>query len=311
MALSDAFLREQLCLLGYVDARQIAIGMQGAVFQLGEEKIAKIWFHADEAELRRLQVLYAALDGELPFHTPQVLEIHRPGPFWVTIEAELPGVPLHAVAPQFGSPGWERTQDCVVEVLHAISAVEPPAVLHQLAVLDERQPFRPEGLSWIEALSGLIHRRASRDHDQLRLFIPDFDSKVERLLALLAEMKEPRTRLVHGDVTAGNILVDDDLRPLTVLDLGLMTVPGDPIFDAAAAASLNELWSPRVREVEAAFDAAFVSRLGYDAGQLLLYRCAYSLVISNAHDKDPYDRDSHLPLTARLFNTPRVAQLLN
>ncbi|MFD3403522.1 phosphotransferase family protein [Kribbella sp. NPDC058693] len=281
---------------------QIAIGMQGAVYRLPGERIAKIWFHAGDGELRRLGELYAAIDGQLPFRTPRMIEIRRPGPYHVTIEAELPGVPLDKVAPAFGEAGWERARDCVVDVLAALAEVDAPEVLRRMTVLDEVDPFRPEGTSWIEALTGLVRRRVVRFGDQLAAVIDDFDGKVERLLHQLSGMKEPERRLVHGDVTAGNILVDEDLWPVALIDLGMLTMAGDPVFDAAAAASLVELWSPRVREVEAAFDQAFVEQLGYDAEQLLVYRRIHSLLIANAHDADPYGRDSAVPLAAALFN---------
>lgn len=308
MPLPDSLLQEQLQALGYKDPELVAIGMQGAVFRLGGEKVAKIWFHAGEGELRTLGELYDVLDGRLPYRTPRMLEVRRPGPYWVTIEEELPGVPLYEVAPEFGAPGWDRARDCVVDVIEALAQVEAPEVLRRTSVLDETGPFRPAGVSWIEALTGLVRRRAARFDGQL---VDDFDAKLEALLSRLSDLKEPEPRLVHGDVTAGNILVDDDLCPVTLLDFGLLTMAGDPVFEAAAAASVIDLWSPRAREVEAAYDATFAARLGYDAEQLLLYRCAYSLIIANAHDDDPYGRDSHAPLTAKFFNSPEVAGLLS
>lgn len=125
----------QLRGLGYPYAEEVAIGMQGAVFRLGHEKIGKFWFHAGEDNLRHLESLYASLDGLLPYRTPQIVDLQRSGPYWVTIETELPGVPLHTVAPSFGSSGWERTRDCVVEVLGVIAQIEAPAVLNQMTVL--------------------------------------------------------------------------------------------------------------------------------------------------------------------------------
>jgi aminoglycoside phosphotransferase len=308
--LSDDILADQLRLLGYPDSEKIAIGMQGAVFRLGDEKIGKIWFHAGEDNLRRLGRLFSSLDGRLPFHSPRLLELHRPGRWWVTIEAELPGVPLHTVAPDFGSPDWARARDCVVEVLRELAQVDAPAVLHQMTVLDESQPFRPDGVSWARALSELVVRRVEAFGDQLRAVVDDFDAKIAKLLRLLAATKEPELRLVHGDVTAANILVDQQLRPVTVLDFGMLTMAGDPTFDAAAAGSLYRLWSPEIRQVEAAFDAALVTSLGYDAEQLLLYRCVHSLLISNAHDQDPYGRAAAVPLTGSLFNSDAVVALL-
>lgn len=185
--------------------------------------------------------------------------------------------------------------------------VEAPDVLRRTAVLDETDPFRPEGVSWIEALTALVRRRVDRFRDQLAPVIDDFGTKIHVLLDLLADLKEPEARLVHGEVTTGNILVDEDLRPMTLLDFGLSTMAGE----AAATASVIDLWSPRVREIEAAYDAMFVDRRGYDAVQLLVYRCVYMVIIANAHHDDPYDRSSHVPLTARFFNTPEVTALLS
>ncbi|MFF0264577.1 phosphotransferase family protein [Kribbella sp. NPDC004536] len=301
---------QQLQQLGYREPEELAIGMQGVVYRLGAGKVAKVWFHAQERELRTLKELYDAIDGRLPYATPRMLELRRPGRHWVTVEEELPGAPLHTVAAAYGEPGWERGRDCVVEVVEALSQVEAPEVLRRLAVLDETDPFRSADLSWTEAITGLIRRRTERFGVQLAAVIDDFDAKLDGLLKLLRELKEPDARLVHGDVTSGNILVDEDLRPVTLLDFGLLTMAGDPVFEAAATASVIDLWSPRVREIEAAYDSAFAARLGYDPVQLLVYRCAYSLIIANAHDDDPYDRDSGLPLTAKFFNTPEVSALL-
>lgn len=308
--ISEEQLREQFRVLGYPDAEQIAVGMQGAVFRLGDGTIGKIWFHAGEDGLRRLGAFFAALDGRLPYRTPRILELYQPGPYWVTIETKLPGVPLHTVAAPFESPDWGRTRDRLLDVVGAVAQVEAPAELRELAVLDEARPFRPDGVSWVEALSSLVRRRVARFGDRLRAVIDDFDGKTEKLLVLLSSVEEPAPRLVHGDLTAGNILVDDDLRPVSLLDFGMLTMAGDPVFDAAAAGSLSELWSPRIREVEAAFDAALVSRLGYEPERLLLYRCVHSLLIGNAHDRDPYGRDSAVPLTGSLLNSPAVVALL-
>ncbi|MBP2350141.1 aminoglycoside phosphotransferase (APT) family kinase protein [Kribbella aluminosa] len=226
---------EQLRGLGFQAPEELAVGMQGAVYRLGAGKVAKIWFHAQERELRMLGELYDALHGRLPYATPRILELHRPGPYWVTVEDELPGVPLHTVAAPYGEPGWERARDCVVEVVEALAQVEAPEVLRRTAVLDETDPFRPEGMAWSEALTGLLRRRVERFGDQLAPVIDDFGTKIATLLELLGELKEPDARLVHGDVTSGNILVDEDLRPVTLLDFGLSTMAGDPVFEAAAA----------------------------------------------------------------------------
>ncbi|GAA1545901.1 phosphotransferase family protein [Kribbella lupini] len=339
MQYTDDLIPEHVRTLGHQHPEPLAIGMQGAVFRLGDHRIAKVWFHAPRAELERLQNLYAEL--QLPFHTPEILEIHQ-GPRWlVTIEAELPGRPLHELAPEFGTTAWHAARDCVIDVLAELATVPAPTALFAMTVLDEPEPFRrwrslpPEqvdGLAdelgrdrdpavtqrwrqsstaWLDALSALLTRRVATYRDQLDRLVDKFDTKFDCLQQRLHAIAPAQaTQLVHGDVTAGNILVDDQLRPISVLDFGLLSMAGDPVFDAASAAALYALWSPDTRAIEADFDAAMIVRLGYDAADLLTYRAVHALLIGNAHDNDPFDRDSGVPLTAKLLNDPQYTEFL-
>lgn len=316
MQYTDDVIPEHVRALGHQDPELLAIGMEGAVFRLGDHRVAKVWFHAPRAELERLQNLYAEL--RLPFHTPEILEIHE-GPRWhVTIEAELPGRPLHEVAPAFGTSTWSTARDCVIDVLAELATIPAPPALFAMSVLDETEPFRatseqePIRQRWLDALSDLLARRVATYGDQLDQLVDNFPAKLACLQQRLSAVDPNQDgQLVHGDVTAGNVLVDDDLRPVSVLDFGLLSMPGDPVFDAASAAALYALWSPETRAIEADFDAALTARLGYAKDDLLTYRAVHALLVGNAHDADPFDRDSGVPLTAKLLNDPEYAAFLS
>jgi hypothetical protein len=306
---TDDVIPEHVRALGYRHPELLAIGMQGAVFRLGDHRIAKVWFHASHAELKRLQNLYAEL--RLPFHTPEILGIHE-GPRWpVTIESELPGRPLHELAPEFGTPAWPAARNCVIDVLAELATVPAPPALFAMTVLDEPGAFRREGQPWPEALSRLLTQRVATYGDQLDRVVEKLDTKLDCLQQRLASIEPAKdTQLVHGDATAGNILVDDQLRPISVLDFGLLSMPGDPAFDAAGAAALYALWSPDTRAIEADFDAELVARLSYNPDDLLTYRAIHAVLIGNAHDADPFHRDSGVPLTAKLLNDPQYTKFL-
>ena len=62
------------------------------------------------------------------------------------------------------------------------------------------------------------------------------------------------------------------------------------------------LWDPQIREIEAAFDRAIVKRFGYEPERLRVYRAVHLLLIANAHDADPYERDDAVALAAALLN---------
>jgi aminoglycoside phosphotransferase (APT) family kinase protein len=87
-------------------------------------------------------------------------------------------------------------------------------------------------------------------------------------------------RLVHGDLGPVHVLLEGG-RPVGLLDFGYVSTVGDPAFDAAVAACLQDMFGPRAAAATAALDEATTSRFGYDPDVLVLYRAAYGLVTAS------------------------------
>lgn len=296
--------------LGHPGAEPLAVGMEGAVYRLGDGLVAKVWANRSREELVRLKDFYAALaDQGLAFRTPRVLRVHSTGRGHCTIEEELHGRPLSDAVPvpDGAVPGPDGLGP-VLEVLAELAAVTSPERLAQLPVLDESIPFRRGGDGWAASLVALIDRRLHQFGSQLAASVPDFEKKADRVRELLHASGSDREGLVHGDLIRANVLVDDEMRPSAVLDFGFLSVPGDPAFDAAVTASILDMYGPRAREVEAAFDDLVVERFGYPRELLLLYRAAYALITSNAYD--PQGADGHFRWCVDMLLREDVTALL-
>ena len=119
------------------DVRQLAAGVEGAVYDLGDGRVAKVWRARQVAELERMQSFYADVAAAGPhFSTPEILAIERVHGVSVTYERKLPGRPLQqqlSVEDHAVDPAAAR---CVVEVLRALAASPATAAMRRLAVLD-------------------------------------------------------------------------------------------------------------------------------------------------------------------------------
>lgn len=294
---------------GYPSAEPLGAGMEGAVYKLDGDLVAKVWGERPVGQLRRLGAFYAYIDSVgLPFMTPLFHEIQEVAGRAVTLERRLPGVPLDD--DRFtGSGVSPAALSCLVSVLDAFTTVPDAPQLRALPVLDEDAALWAGRDRWLQALSDLVTRRVQQADGLLHKSVPDFDGKLDKLLRGLAATGETMTTLAHGDLIPGNILVDDRLRPLAVLDFGFLSTAADPAFDAAVTASIYDMYSPAARETEGRIDEALISRFGYDSRRLALYRAAYAVITSTAYD--PSGRDGHYRWCVDMLSRASVIQALD
>lgn len=293
---------------GYRGAEPLGAGMEGAVYQLDGDLVAKVWGERSAEQLRRLGAFYAYLDSVgLPFFTPLFHEVREVFGRAVTVERRLSGVPLDDK--RFTLPGaWPVALSCLATVLEAFAEVPDAPQLRALPVLDEDQALWAGHDLWPQALSDLVMRRVKRFGGQLSERVAEFDVRLEGLLRGLAATGDANTALVHGDLIPGNILVGDDLRPVAVLDFGFFSTAGDPVFDAAVTSSIYEMYGSAARETEARIDAMLTSQFGYASRRLALYRAAYAVITSNAYD--PLGADGHFQWCVDMLSRDSVIEAL-
>ncbi len=282
--------RRYFASLGYTHAHPLAAGVEGTVYRLGSGLVGKVWVRRSIPELVLLQRFYRDISEQrLRFRTPEIRDITEVRGVPVTLERELPGVPLGSAVPDSGTGLSPAARRCILEVLVGLASVRETEAMRRLAVLDETRSLWRGCPTWGAALTDLIERRTARFGQQLRGRVDHFDARLARVVESLRALGTPDLSLIHGDLVPPNILVDDSLRPTAVLDFGFLSTAGDPAFDAAITASITDMYGPRARAIDAQLDDALVSELGYDRDRLLLYKAVYAIVTSNIFDPDGAD----------------------
>jgi aminoglycoside phosphotransferase (APT) family kinase protein len=278
---------------GHPDVRPLAAGVEGAVYLLGDGTVAKVWGRRRAADLLPWQAFYADVAAAgLPFATPEIHSVEEVGGVAVTIERELPGVPL-------GPSVTPEAAGAVTGVLAALATVPGTAAMRALPVLDETTPLR-DG-DFVTSLAALLERRTAGAADLLRSRVPGFDDTYAAVRAGLAALDRRPDTVVHGDLFGENVLVDDAGRATAVLDFGFLSTAGDPRFDAAVTAGIMDMYGPGAAATTDALTDRFAAGLGHDPGVLRLYRAAYAIATCTAFADD--GSDGHFGWCVRQLTT--------
>ncbi len=289
-------------------ARLLGTGMEGAVYEVDQNRIAKIWFAQSGASLQQLRLFYDALSAKsFRFETPRIHEVHRVEDRCITIEKRLAGTNVSNHL-ETGRTGFEEARSTLVDVLAELAGSGRLPAARTLPVMGESVPLHDVAEDFPDALADLAERRLARFRRTLDAAVEELDKKAAALRGRLREVDSRRRSVIHGDLILGNILVDEDIAPIAVLDWGFFTTEGDPAFDAAVAASIFDMYGDAALDTELGLYAQLEERLGYTRESLLVYRAAYSLITANAYDAD--GNDGHFAWCAAALNRPDVVDAL-
>jgi Ser/Thr protein kinase RdoA (MazF antagonist) len=265
----------------------IGRGMEGAVYDLGDGLVGKVWFDRRSAELVGLQAFHQELSARrLPFCTPEIIEVVELDGQAVSIEPKLPGTPLRT-AVAAGVVTEEQAVDAFASVVSALGKTVAGEATKAQPVLDEHTSLWEDRSSWGEALAAIVRRRGSGS--LLGRAVDDFDALLERLVTSLGQLPPGRLQLVHGDICPPNLLVDSEGRVSALLDWGFFTTAGDNAFDAATAAGFYDMYGPGARAADDLLLSRFESELGYSRELMLLYRAAYAVSTATMYSTDGSD----------------------
>ena len=294
---------------GYRAPRPLAAGVEGAVYDLGGGQVAKVWRERKAAELRLMQEFYADVaSAGLPFGTPEIFSVEQVGATAVTFERKLPGQPLQQHVRFTDRQANPDVVRCLIEVLRALAEVPGTGSMRRLPVLDEDESFRAGPADFRSALAGLLCRRSARFSEVVRARLPDFDVRCGHVLEQLAALDSVPDAVIHGDLFAGNVLVDGALRPVAVLDFGFLTTAGDPRLDAAIAAATVNMYGPHAPANIPAITGQIAGELGYPPEVLLIYQAAFAVATSNAFSAD--GSDGHFAWCLAQLTRPDVCAAL-
>lgn len=270
----------------------IGQGMEGAVYDLGNGLVGKVWFNRTAAEVLPLQAFLAELNRQdLPFRTPDITVVDTVDGQAVSIERKLTGTPLSDLL-ETGAMTQQQGLDLFVDVVIALGNTTAGPATKALPLLGESSAageWAESNGEWGEALAELVRQRAVKSCEYLAADVDGFDDLLERVLANLSAVKLERPQILHGDICTPNLLVDDDGQ-VALLDWGFFTTAGDNTFDASTAAAFYDMYSPAARTIDDLLLDRFEA-IGHSRDRMYLYRAAYAIATATIYS--PTGADGH------------------
>ncbi len=276
--------------LGRCPVAHIGSGMEGHVFDVGSDSVAKVWFSKTPDEIVPLQSFYEIVHGlHLPFDTPLITEVHDSPDGTVSIERALQGTPLNDVVFRDANVPPSFATNALMSVLTALRDHPVQDTWCALPILGVRHPEAATLNGSTSALLDVVSRNVDRYGDQLRRSVPDFDWVYAQTVQQVRQFSDAKLHAVHGDLCPPNILLGPDLNVTAVLDWGFLSHFGDTSLDASIACGSYNLYGEHSRVNDAYLVAECVDRHGYDHHRLLVYRALYAVLTSNAYSEDGTD----------------------
>ena len=261
-------------------------GIEATVYRYDATHVLKIY--QGTASLQRLQTLqafYAALDaGHSNLQLPQILHIWPETEAIVTIERYLSGKPFAALV---AAATPTTLSDLFAHYLAAAQA------LQQVKISPEPQWYKlfdESGVSlrtngdFYAFLWQAIGQQVQVIGQHLERDVVHFADKREHLRQVLAQPYQGVLGVIHGDFFPGNLLVDDANQVTALLDFGLFTMFGDPLFDLATGWVFFDMYDELKLNLRQRLLEFIIARYGPAVQpKLNVYVLIYSILGANAY----------------------------
>lgn len=277
---------------GITAAQPFNSGMEAEVYALSSDKVLKLYRASTPlADLQTLQQFYSTLDrAALPYALPEILQIEPQGHDTVVIEKRLHGRPLSGLVAERPPNQLEDLLKQYLTAVHELAQVGMPPAADRYKLFDrEGISVRTDG-DWHHFLQRYLSTKLRESNPYFARDVDDYRAKVQRLQSILAVPYAGVHTLIHGDFFPGNLLVDAQGIPTALLDFGLFTMYGDPLFDMATAWVFFDMYDELQANLRERLLAMIIERFGEPVRpKLYQYLLLYSFLSANTYAPDCTD----------------------
>ena len=165
-----------------------------------------------------------------------------------------------------------------------LTKIQIPAEFDHYKLLDAEGISRRTDGDWHQFLARYLSQKLSQVATYLKRDVTDVDVRIQRLYTILAQPYTGNYHAIHGDFFPGNILVDRKYQITALLDFGLLTMYGDPLFDIATGWVFFDMYDALKANLRGRYLAIVLETLGgHVRAKLYFYVLLYSVLSANTY----------------------------
>lgn len=212
-------------------------GGEGFIYRFGPDKIIKIYGETTEVYLIQLQKLQKLIKSHnLPYATPEILEIGKIDSTLYTIENRIKGKPLDQIFHNFSEIEQHKILEKYLDAMDAFNAIDL-SLFSYGQIIKSKESITAS--SWQEFLIKKLLQRAQKSESWLKKDVKNYDKKLVLLQEIIKrEIDSTSKNLIHCDYYFNQVLVYD-LNISSVLDFSIHAVVGDKYLDVASISFLS------------------------------------------------------------------------
>ena len=278
-------------------------GMEAEVYAIGNDAVLKLYIGTTNlAYLATLQNFYASLSPfALSYSFPYIQTVAAEGDICISIERKLTGTPMSAILPTLTKAQMDSLMRTYLEAALELTAIHIPSDFDRYKLYDAEGISRRINGDWHQFLAGYLAQKLTQVTNYLSKDVTNFSEKVQRLYSILSQPYTGNYHLIHGDFFPGNILIDKMQRVTALLDFGLLTMYGDPLFDIATGWVFFDMYDEFKANIRERYLSIVLETLGrHVRGKLYRYVLFYSVISANTYS--PTCADGHYQWCAANLN---------
>ncbi|MFF3022933.1 aminoglycoside phosphotransferase family protein [Gottfriedia sp. NPDC057948] len=278
-------------------------GQEAEVYSYDQTRVLKLYKPTAYSKLEILKQFYESMNlSDANFELPKIHEIIKEKDVVLTIEKRIEGKNIQKDLSNYDEQVLDSFFENYLSTIVSIQKIELEEQFKGIKLLSDYDEIYTK--DWNDFLKQSLLRKNTEVDRYLKRDVLDYEVKLKRLMDAFSVGYEGEYALVHGDYYPSNLLVNSDGRINGVIDFGLMTLYGDPLFDVALSWILFDLYDELGEIKLEKYLNKVVNQLGEEVRSTIhLYVLFYSIYSANFFSETC--SDGHYQWSVRNLNNEK------